>query len=251
MDLKGRVAIVTGGSREIGAAIATALSKEGAIVIIGFLNGRGMAEETLDMIERRGGKGIVWRVDVTQRRDVEEMVKGVVERYGRVDVVVNNTRGVIQRRGFSDTTWEEFQRHIDVIVKGIFNSCQAVMESMKAQRYGRIINILSNLIDDPVRGYSAYISALSAIIGFTRALALELGEYGITVNNISPGFTLTANTPYAPSYVQERIIEATPLKRLARPEDIARAVLFYASSLSEFITGDNITVDGGIGRRMS
>ncbi|MFQ5456547.1 MAG: SDR family NAD(P)-dependent oxidoreductase [Nitrospirota bacterium] len=246
MNLRGRVAIVTGGNREIGRAITTALAKEGTSVVICFLNDKGMAAETLKIVENGGGKGVICRVDVTRSRDVDGMVREVMDRFGRIDILVNNARAYIQRRDFSDTDWDDFQRHIDVTLKGIFNCCKAAITSMKEQRYGRIINILSSLTDDPVRGYSSYISALSAIIGFSKSLALELGEYGITVNNISPGFTVTAHTPYTSTDVKNRIAKMTPLKRLALPDDIAKSVLFYASNLSDFITGDNMIVDGGV-----
>lgn len=245
LGLKGKAALVTGASRDIGREIARTLAQSGAMVVINYLRNEEGAKATLKEVEKEGSKGLLIRADVTKEEEVRLMVEKAVDNLGRIDILVNNARAHIVRKDFDLGTWEEYQGQIDVLLKGVYNCSREVLEGMKRRGWGRIINIGSSLLYNPVKGYSAYTSAIASVIGFTRNLAIEVGAKGITVNMVLPGFTLTERTPYAPKEVQEEIAQKTPLKRLALPRDIAGAVLFFASDLSEFITGSHITVDGG------
>lgn len=245
MKLKGKVAIVTAASSDRGSAIAELLASEGASVTINYLKNRKNAESVLKRIEGIGGKAMVKQADVTLKASVNKMVKDTIRKFGGVDILVNNAHGTIRRKTFETTTWNEFTENLNGTIKGAHNCCQAVISEMQKKKWGRIINIMDNIVNDPVKGYTSHITAQSALVGFTRSLAVELGSFGITVNLINAGFTLAKKTPHAPPRIQKAMAMQTPLKRLALPIDIARAVLFYATDLSGFVTGHCLSVDGG------
>ncbi len=245
MKLKDKVAIVTAASSDRGSAIAELLASEGASVTINYLKNRKNAESVLERIESRGGKAMVRQADVTVKASVNKMVKDTVKEFGGIDVLVNNAHGPIRRKTFEATIWDEFRENLDGTIKGAFNCCQAVISEMQRKKWGRIINIMDNIVNGPVKGYASHTTAQSALVGFTRSLAVELGSSGITVNLINAGFTLAKKTPHAPPHIQKVMAAETPLKRLAQPIDIARAVLFYATDLSDFVTGNCLIVDGG------
>ncbi len=245
MKLKGKVAIVTGASSDRGSAIAELLASEGASVTINYLKRKKNAESVLKRIKKSGGKAMVWQADVTLKASVNKMVKETVKEFGCVDILVNNAHGTISRKSFEGTKWNEYEENLNGTIKGAHNCCQAVIGEMKRKKWGRIVNIIDNIVNEPVKGYGSYITAQSALIGFTRSLAVDLGNFGITVNLINAGFTLSKKMPHAPSHVRKAIAEQTPLKRLALPVDIAKAVLFYASDWSDFVTGNCLVVDGG------
>ena len=196
-------------------------------------------------IEDSGGKAMIRQTDVTSKEDVDDMVKDTIKEFGSIDILVNNVPGTITRNPFEETTWENYEENLNGTIKGAYNCCQAVIGEMKRKKWGRIISIMDNMVNEPVSGYSGYVTAQSALMGFTRSLAVDLGAFGITVNLINTGLTLSKRMPHAPAHVQEAIARQTPLKRLALPIDIAKAVLFYASDWSDFITGNCLVVDGG------
>ncbi|ODS33159.1 MAG: 3-oxoacyl carrier protein reductase [Candidatus Scalindua rubra] len=245
MKLKGKVAIVTGASSDRGSAIAELLASEGTSVTINYLKRKKNAESVLKRIKKSGGKVMVWQADVTLKESVNKMVKKTVKEFGCVDILVNNAHGTISRKSFEGTKWNEYEENLNGTIKGAHNCCQAVIGEMIRKKWGRIVNIMDNIVNEPVKGYGSYITGQSALIGFTRSLAVDLGNFGITVNLINTGFTLSKKTPHAPPHVQKAIAEQTPLKRLALPVDIAKAVLFYASDWSDFVTGNCLVVDGG------
>ena len=245
MKLKGKVAIVTAASSDRGSAIAELLASEGAAVTINYLKNRKNAESVLERIESRGGKAMVRQADVTLKASVNKMVKDTIKKFGAIDILVNNAHGTIKRKKFEDTVWNEFTENLNGTIKGAHNCCQAVISEMMKKKQGRIINIMDNIVNEPVKGYTSHITAQSALVGLTRSLAVELGDFGITVNLINAGFTLAKNTPHAPPRIQKAMAELTPLKRLALPIDIAKAVLFYATDMSDFVTGNCLSVDGG------
>jgi 3-oxoacyl-[acyl-carrier protein] reductase len=245
LKLKGKVAIVTGANSDKGSAIAELLASEGASVTINYLKSKKNAESVLERIENSGGTAMTWQADVTSKASVNKMVKETVRKFGCIDILVNNAHSTIKRKSFEGTKWNEYEENINGTIRGVHNCCQSVIGEMKKKKWGRIINIMDNLVNDPVKGYGSYITAQSALVGFTRSLAVDLGSFGITVNLINTGFTLAKKTPHAPPHVQKAIAGQTPLKRLALPMDIAKAVLFYASDWSDFVTGNCLTVDGG------
>ena len=240
-----KVALVTGGSNDLGKAICHTLAEAGASVILHYYENKSAAEKTCRKINKAGSTAIASGADISDKDAVDLLFRFIKERFARLDILVNNAHLPITRNDFPDVTWEEHQAQIDVMLKGAFYCSREAVAIMGKQDGGSIINILTSQIDHPVRGYSSYVTAASALAGFTRNLAVEVGGKGIRVNMIAPGFVLTGHTPHAPVHVQEAITRATPLGRLATPEDIANAVLFFASDLSRFITGSYFVVDGG------
>lgn len=245
-SLEGKVVLIIGGANDIGGAIARRLSENGAKVAINYLKSEKEAKDILKGIIKSGGEGIILKGDVRLKKDLSAMFEEILKRYGRIDILVNNVHSVIRRIPFHKDSWSNYKGQIDVIIKGRFCATQMAVSDMMKRRWGRIINLLSRMIDDPVSGYGSYISLLSAMVGMTKVLAHEVGEFGITANMILPGFTTGRVTPYAPMHVQREITSRTPLKRLALPSDIADAALFLASSESSFITGAKVVVDGGL-----
>lgn len=245
-SLEGKVALITGGANDIGAAIARRLAENGAKVAINYFKNENTAKDILGKIIERGGKGMILKGDIRHKNDLSAMFKEILNRYGRIDILINNAHDVIRRVQFHRDSWASYKGQIDVIIKGGFYTSQMAVPDMMKRRWGRIINLLSRMIDEPVTGYAGYISALSAMAGMTKALAHETGGFGITVNMILPGFTLSRATPHAPKHIQEEIASRTPMRRLALPSDIADSVLFLASPESSFITGAKIVVDGGL-----
>jgi len=239
--LRGKAALVTGASTETGAAIARALSRQGCAVALHYYHGRTPAEALQKEIRMEGGTVSLHPADLSSPDDVE----GLFNSLGPIDVLVNHAHAEIIRKPFPSASWEDCQRQIDVVLKGSWLTCQCFLNRIEQGKSGSIIQVASAQLYKPVTGYTAFTAALSAVIGFTRSLALEVGPLGVRVNAIAPGFTRTKKTPHAPSRVQEKIIRDTPLGRLATPEDLGKAVVFFASELSEFVTGTCLTIDGG------
>lgn len=245
IDLAGKVALVTGGSNDTGAAICSILSEAGSSVVIQYYKGKDKADKTCKYIGSQGGVAANCFVDLSDRSSIDELFSFIKDKFGRLDILVNNAHSPITRSLVKESEWEGHQEQIDVMMKGTFYCCKRAVLFMDESGGGSIINIISTLVDHPVKGYSSFITAASALTGFTKNLAVEAGEKSIRVNMIAPGFVLTGHTPYAPQQVQDSISRTTPLGRLATPDDIAGAVLFFASELSRFITGQTLVIDGG------
>ena len=245
MKLEGKVAIVTAASSDRGSAIAELLASEGACVTINYFRNKRKAESVLKRVENSGSRAMLWQADVTSKTSADKMVKETANKFGTVDILVNNAHGTIGRKPFEITEWNEYEENLNGTIKGAYNCCKAVIGEMQKKKWGRIINIMDNIVNEPVKGYSSHITAQSALVGFTRSLAIDLGGFGITANLINAGFTLAGKTPHAPPHVHKAIADHTPLNRIALPTDIAKAVLFYASDWSDFVTGNCLTIDGG------
>jgi 3-oxoacyl-[acyl-carrier protein] reductase len=245
IDLTDRVVILTGASSPVGEAIGRQLVDAGARVVLGYRRRMEVIERLLKEIEPLRGLGMPYAVDVASRRSVDAMVAEALTQFGRVDALIHNAHSHIDRQPFLQQTWEDYDEQFAVAVRGGFNCCQAVLEEMVLRRQGKILLVLSTLLSRPVTGYNAYTSAVGALRGMARDLANEVGELGIAVNTLSGGFTVTNETPHAPPRVQQVLAGQTPLRRLATPEDIAQAALFFMSDLSGFVTGEDLTVDGG------
>jgi len=243
---KKNAAIITGSSKGIGAEIARKLSKAGYPVVINYLNSKDKAEAVLKEIEKNGGNGFIYQADVTQADQVEKMVLKTLETFGNIEVLVNNAGKNIINKNFQNLEWVDFKSHLDVLLKGAFNTCKYVIPIMEKLGKGKIINITSIYTDGvpPVKTYD-YISAKSALASFTRSLAVEYGVKGITINNVSPGMTETTmlgNLPEKTILVTEA---QTPLRRLGNVEDVANVVLALVSGAGDYITGETIRVSGG------
>ena len=251
--LTNKVAIVTGASRGLGAEIAQQMAAAGAIVCVNYLSSKAAADTVVADIIASGGQAFAYQADVTEAAQVQAMAANVVSRYGRIDILVNNALPSYQFNPSAEYTsietvkWAHFSQQMDGIVKGAVNTVQAVLPQMKAQQMGKIINISTNLVYNPVVTYYDYTTAKSALIGLTRNLASELGQYGIRVNLLAGGLLKTTDASKLTSEeVFDYIATTTPLRQATSVADFANSVLLMASDLSMAITGQSIAVDGGL-----
>ena len=251
--LTDKVAIVTGASRGLGAQIATQMAAAGAIVCVNYLNSKVAAETVVSDIEAAGGQAFAYQGDVTDLAQMQAMAAEVIERFGRIDILINNALPSYQFNPSADYTsietvkWAHFSQQIDGIVQGVVNTVQAVLPQMKTQQMGKIINISTNLVYNPVVTYYDYTTAKSALIGLTRNLAAELGQYGIRVNLLAGGLLKTTDaSKLTTEEVFDYIATTTPLRQATSVADFANSVLLMASDLSSAITGQSIAVDGGL-----
>jgi 3-oxoacyl-[acyl-carrier protein] reductase len=252
-DLTGHVAVVTGAGRGIGQAIAQVLAAAGADVAVLDL---AKPAETLQLIEAAGRRGLALQADISQRADVQAAIGSTLEAFGRVDILVNNA-GVLERTSIEDVDDATFQREIDVIARGTLLCTQAVYEPMKRQGGGKIVNIssisgkrggaVSGAAQSPEqagasgRSGPAYAIAKGGVIALTKWVAKDGGQYGILVNAVCPGPIDTAMT-----HGFDYAVAGQPVRRLGQPVDVAQAVLFLASPMSNYITGQTLNVDGGL-----
>jgi len=243
--LKGEVALVTGASRGIGAAVARALGEAGAAVAVNYHRGEEGAGAVCREIDAAGGQALPLAADIADAAQVAAAVERVRAEFGRpVDVLVNNACPPAAPRPFLDLRWEDAQALLDVQVRGAFLCCQAVLPAMLEAKSGRIVNIGAALAGPPPN-WSAFITAKSALRGLTRALAAEFGPRGVRVNMVSPGMTETGAIAAVPERLRKVQAMQTPLRRLGAAEDVARAVVFLCSEGGEYITGADIPVCGG------
>lgn len=252
MNFDGKVVLVTGASRGIGAAIAKAFAAEGATVVVNHLSNEAAAAEVVASCKAAGGDAWAVKADVTSQEAVQAMVLQALEEMGRIDVVVNNALRPYsfdpqRRQLFGDLDWRDYQAQFDGAVGAAYNVCKAVLPHFRQRAQGSIVNIVSDLVERPVVPYHDYTTAKSALVGFSRNLAAELGPLGIRVNCVAPGLVYPTQASSATrEEFREAIVAATPLRRIARPEDVAGPVLFLASEWSGFMTGQVLFVDGGL-----
>jgi len=243
--LQDKIAIVTGASRGIGAAIAVELASQGATVVVNHRDSTAQAEAVVAQIVAAGGHALAIQADVSIFADAQRLVKETVERLGRVDILVNNagtTRDTLLMM-MSEEAWDTV---IQTNLKSAFNCSKAALRPMVKQRAGRIINISSVVGLAGQAGQTNYSASKAGMIGFTKALAREVGGRNITVNSIAPGFVPTVLTEVLTEEQKQVAIAMTPLGRSAKPEEIAYAVAFLASERAAFITGQILSVDGGL-----
>lgn len=252
MNFQNKVVLVTGSSRGIGASLAKGFAKEGATVVVNYVKNQSAAEEVVSACIELGGDAWAIQADVTQEQAVKDMVDEILLETGKIDVVVNNafrpyTFSPDQRKLAWQLTWEEYQEQINGSLRSTHYLCQAVIPAMKKRVQGSIINMVSNLVERPIVPYPDYTTAKSAVVGYSRNLAAELGSFGIRVNCVAPGLVYPTDASRdTKEEVKEMIISQTPLRRLASPSDIEGPVLFLASNWSKFMTGQTLYVDGGL-----
>lgn len=243
--LEGKIAIVTGASRGIGRQIALTLASYGANIVVNYRGSEESATKVVKEIEAMGREVLLYQGNVADMDAMKEMVKETTKKFGRIDILVNNA-GITKDNLLMAMKEEEFDQVLDVNLKGSFICMKQVIRTMMKQRYGRIINLSSVSGRMGNAGQVNYSASKAGVIGMTKSLAREVGSRGITVNAVAPGFIDTDMTAVLKDDVKEAIMAGIPLKREGKPEDIAEAVAFLASDKASYITGQVLSVDGGM-----
>ncbi|HLO30437.1 MAG TPA: 3-oxoacyl-ACP reductase FabG [Anaerolineales bacterium] len=245
LPLENKVAVVTGASRGIGRAIAEVLAQRGADVVCGDRLEKQAEETAAQVAAATGRRTSGCLVDVADHASAKDFIECALQNFGKIDILVNNagiTRDNLLLR-IDEADWDAV---LDVNLKGVYNCCKAVIRPMMKQRYGRIVNITSVVGLSGNAGQTNYAASKAGLIGFTKSLAKELGSRNITVNAVAPGYITTVLTENLPAEIKDASIKATPLGRFGTPQDIAYAVAFLVSDEAAFITGQVLSVDGGM-----
>lgn len=245
MSLEGKVALITGAGRGIGRAITEELAKRGADVILADRMLDTAEGSAAEIAKSTGRQSMAVEVDVSSLESAKAMIEQALGRFGRVDILVNNA-GITRDDLIMRMGEEDFEAVIDVNLKGAWNCSKALIRPMMKQRYGRIVNISSVSGLAGQAGQTNYSASKAGLIGFTKALAREVASRGITVNAVAPGFVPTALTVDLPEELKDYMLRLTPLGRMGKPEEIAYAVAFFASDEAAYITGQVLSVDGGM-----
>jgi 3-oxoacyl-[acyl-carrier protein] reductase len=241
-NIKDQVAIVTGGARGIGEGICEVFCRYGATVVSWDVLKDG--ESSAAAIREKGGKITFQKVDITDRAAIQSAIDGIMQEYGRIDILINNA-GIIRDRSFMKMTAEEWSQVLEVNLTGTFNVTKAVLPHMREAGYGRIVSASSINGTLGAFGQTNYSATKAGIVGFTKSLAKEVGRYGVTANAVAPGFIKTAMTDSMPEEVIKAGIAQIPVQRIGTPEDMAYAYLFLASKEAGFINGHTIHANGG------
>ncbi len=243
--LKGKVALVTGASRGIGKAIALGLAENGAAVAVNYSSSESSALEVAEIIRKNGGKAEIFKARVNEEAEVEEMFSAVEKKLGPVDILVNNA-GITKDNLLMRMKTEEWDMVIDVNLTGAFLCTRRALKGMMKNRYGKIINISSVVGFSGNAGQFNYSATKAGVIGMTKSAALECASRGIRVNAVAPGFIETDMTASISDDMKAAYMEKIPLKSLGKPEDIANAVIYLASPLSDYMTGQTLHLNGGM-----
>lgn len=244
-DLTEKIAVVTGSSKGIGAAIARLLAAQGAKVVVNYRSSAQMAESVVAEIKAAGGEAIALQADVSQSDAASQLIKAAIDTYGQIDILVNNA-GITRDKLIMTMKDEDWETTLHTNLSSVYYCSKAVIRPMMKKRTGRIINMTSVVGLAGQAGQTNYAASKAGIIGFTKALAKEVGSRNITVNAVAPGFIPTDLTSVLPEEQIKVIVQNTPLGRLGTLEDVAHTVLFLASDEASFITGQVLTVDGGL-----
>ncbi len=248
MQLKDKVAIVTGARRGMGRTHILALAKEGAKVVVSDISLEG-CEKVVDEVKNLGGQAIAVKCDVTKKQEIEEMVKETLDKFGKIDILVNNA-GIAEFKAFLEMTEEEWDKTLDINLKGYFLCAQACAKEMVKQKSGAIVNIASVAMGQVGIGFpniAHYCASKGGIVGMTEALAVELAPYNIRVNAIAPGMIETSmiDSIKQDPKGMEAMLARVPMHRVGKPEEVSELVLFLASDKSSYITGSVVVIDGG------
>jgi 3-oxoacyl-[acyl-carrier protein] reductase len=243
LGLKGKIVIVTGSGQGIGKDIALAFTEEESIVILNDIESVAI-DRVADEIASKGGEALPLTADVVDKSSVQKMVTTVLKKYERIDILVNNA-GILRRGFFEDLEESDWDKTIDVNLKGVFNCCQAVIKCMKEQNNGKIVNCASIIAQIPDVGLAPYAVSKAGVVTLTKILAAELAPFNINVNAYMPGVVETPMTSDLIEHRGEEKLRYISLRRFAKPRDIANLVLFLASDVSNYITGSVIDISGG------
>ncbi|MCK8515273.1 3-oxoacyl-[acyl-carrier-protein] reductase [Methylonatrum kenyense] len=242
--LDNKTAIVTGGSRGIGRAIALELARLGARVAINYRSGSNEADKVVEELKALGTDAMAVQADISKKDEARGLVKQVEDQWGQVDVLVNNA-GITRDRTLKKLTDDDWEDVINTNLNSVYYTVSAAMPGMMERKFGRIINISSFVGQAGNFGQTNYSASKGGIIAFTKSAAQEVARYNVTVNAIAPGFTLTEMLAKVPDEIQQKILDKIPMRRFGQPEEIARAVVFLAAD-GDYITGQQINVNGGV-----
>ena len=248
-DLRDKIAVVTGGRRGMGKAHALALSSRGAIVVVTDIDAKE-CELVVDEIKALGNKASCFKLDVSNKKEVDDVFDNIIKEYGRLDILINNA-GIYQPKPALEITEEDWDRMIDIDLKGQFLCAQRAAKEMAKNKWGRIVNIASiasGQVGVGIAGGAHYTAAKGGVIGLTETLAIEFAPLGINVNAVAPGAIDTPMVEAAkiPKEAMEAMLQAIPLKRMGKPEEVATAVVFLSSEEASYITGSTVYVDRGL-----
>ena len=243
-DLKGQVAVVTGGSRGIGREIALQLAHRGADIAVNYRSRKADADSTLKELEALGVRAMAVMADLSDMSAARNLIRKVHEEWGRIDILINNA-GITRDKTMKKMTDDDWNDVLSTNLGSVYATCSEVLEIMLAQNYGRIVNITSFVGQAGNFGQANYAASKGGIIAFTKTMALETARHDITVNCIAPGFTETEMLRQVPEKIREKIIAGIPMNRFGEPEEIAKAVVFIAADAG-YITGQQINVNGGV-----
>lgn len=252
-QLQNKVAIITGASRGVGAELARVYAREGASVVVNYFQSKQKAQSVVDDIVAAGGKAIACYGDVTSASDMLSLATAATDAFGRVDILVNNALASYQfnpasaQASIKTVGWEHFDEQFKGTVQGAINAVKAVLPSMEAQQYGKIVNIGTNLVYNPVVTYYDYTASKAALVGLTRNLSAELGPKGIRCNLVAGGLLeRTDASSLTTTEVFDYISATTPLRKTTTVKDFAEACVFFAADASNAVTGQCLSVDGGL-----
>jgi 3-oxoacyl-[acyl-carrier protein] reductase len=245
MKLKGRTALVTGGSRGIGRAVALALAEEGADVAINYVSSETAARDVADHIQKMGRQAILAQADVSDYPDTFRMAQDVLRAFGHLDILVNNA-GINSDKTFTKMDHASWRKVLGTNLDGVFNCTKVFVDQMLKQGYGRVVNMTSVIGQIGNFGQANYAASKAGVAAFTKSLAKELAGKGLTVNAVAPGFIETEMVANIPDKVKERLLAQIPLHRFGTAEEVARAVVYIVSSDGDYITGAELSINGGL-----
>jgi len=245
MKLTGRTALVTGGSRGIGRAIALALAEEGADVAVNYVSSESAARDVMANIAKMGRRAILAQADVSDFPDTFRMAQDVLTQFGHLDILVNNA-GINSDKTFTKMDHASWRKVLAINLDGVFNCTKVFVDQMLSRNYGRVVNITSVIGQIGNFGQANYAASKAGVAAFTKSLAKELAGKGVTVNAVAPGFIETEMVEGIPEKVRDRLLAQIPLKRFGSAEEVARAVCYIVSSDGDYITGAELSINGGL-----
>jgi 3-oxoacyl-(acyl-carrier-protein) reductase len=245
MQLTGRTALVTGASRGIGRAIAVSLAEEGADVAVNYLSNRDLATDVVDQIRKMGRKAMLAQADVADYPDTHRMAREVLEEFGHIDILINNA-GINSDHTFVKMDQASWQKVLSINLDGPYNCTKVLVDQMIKEGWGRIVNITSIIGQIGNFGQANYAASKAGLAAFSKSLAKELVSKGITVNCVAPGFTETEMVMAIPEKVRMKLLDQIPMKRFGRSEEVARACVYLCSKDGDYITGTELSINGGL-----
>ncbi|HEY3100863.1 MAG TPA: 3-oxoacyl-[acyl-carrier-protein] reductase [Methylomirabilota bacterium] len=245
MRLKGRTALVTGGSRGIGRAIALALGEEGADVAVNYVSSEGPARDVVENIKKMGRRAMLAQADVGDYPDTFRMAQEVLREFGHLDILVNNA-GINSDKSFVKMDHASWRKVLAINLDGVFNCTKVFIDGMLKQNYGRVVNITSVIGQIGNFGQANYAASKAGVAAFTKSLAKELAGKGVTVNAVAPGFIETEMIEGIPEKVRQKLLDQIPLKRFGRADEVARSVVYICSADGDYITGSELSINGGL-----